>query len=162
MKYRRLTKEELDDLRDDFVQFLASNEITADEWERYKEEDPEKAEELIDIFSDMVFDRVLDKLEYLEHWSPSAIKTFHCGPEKMILYGLDLPEGSNVDLTDEAQIKALQNGHIPEHFPNMEIFRGEKGYEGDRKAELFRMMQEGCQIAEGELFNTLARIHEKT
>ena len=56
MRFRRLTKNELEHLEEDFVRFLASNQITADEWEKFKTEQPQKVHELLDIFSDIVLE----------------------------------------------------------------------------------------------------------
>ena len=59
MKFRRLTNEELQELEKEFVQFLVSNTVTADDWEKIKEDNPERAEGLIEIFSDIVFEKVI-------------------------------------------------------------------------------------------------------
>ena len=45
MKYRRLNESELKDLEQDFIRFLASNQITASDWEKLKGEETEKREE---------------------------------------------------------------------------------------------------------------------
>ena len=56
MKYRRLDQNELKTLEKDFIEFLASQSITADEWENMRKE---QQLGLIDIFSDLVFEKVL-------------------------------------------------------------------------------------------------------
>ncbi len=81
MKFRRFNKEELLDLEKEFARFLASQAIPADEWEKIKAEKPQQANDLIDIFSDMVFEQILDKVEYLELKTPKDLKTIHCQPE---------------------------------------------------------------------------------
>ena len=53
MKYRRLTKEQLEELHPEFINFLATQSITAEEWDTLKKEKPEVAEEEIDVFSDL-------------------------------------------------------------------------------------------------------------
>ena len=71
MKYARLTKEQLEEMHQEFINFLATQSITADEWEKIKKEKPETAEEELDIFSDLIWEGVLNKVEYLEHFSPN-------------------------------------------------------------------------------------------
>ena len=44
MKYTRLTKEQLEELQPEFVNFLATQSISADEWEEIKREKPAAAE----------------------------------------------------------------------------------------------------------------------
>ena len=50
MKYARLTKEQLEEMHQEFINFLATQSITAEEWEQIKKEKPEAAEEELDIF----------------------------------------------------------------------------------------------------------------
>ena len=78
MKYRRLTNDELTELEKEFVRFLASNHITALDWEKLKGHDPKRVESLIEVFSDIVFEKILQGIEYLEFKTPTDIKTFHC------------------------------------------------------------------------------------
>ena len=72
MKYTRLTKEQLEELNQEFINFLATQSITAEEWKEIKEQKPEVAEEELDIFSDLVWEGVLSKVEYLENISATA------------------------------------------------------------------------------------------
>ena len=92
MKYRRLTNEELQEIETAFVRFLASNSVTADDWVKIKTTDTEKAEGLIEMSSDIVFDNTLEKVEYLEFKTAKDIKLFHCQADKMELMGM-LVEG---------------------------------------------------------------------
>ena len=54
-----LTKEQFEALNQEFINFLATQSITADEWKEIKEQKPEVAEEELDIFSDLVWEGVL-------------------------------------------------------------------------------------------------------
>ena len=69
MKYIQLTKEQFEELHVEFARFLASQKIDAEEWKNLKKEKPEVAAEEMNIFSDVVWERVLDKAEYVEHFS---------------------------------------------------------------------------------------------
>ena len=68
MKYRRLTKQQLEELQPEFVNFLATQSITGEGWKNLKEEKPEVAEDEIDVFSDLIWEGVLNKVVYLENW----------------------------------------------------------------------------------------------
>ena len=76
MKYTRLTKEQLEELNQEFINFLATQSITAEEWKEIKEQKPEVAEEELDIFSDLVWEGVLSKVEYLENIAPQHMYLF--------------------------------------------------------------------------------------
>ena len=61
MKYTRLTKEQLEELHQEFINFLATQSITGEEWKQIKEKQPEFAEQELDIFSDLIWEGVLSK-----------------------------------------------------------------------------------------------------
>ena len=63
MKYRRLTKEQFEELHQEFINFLATQQVTADEWENLKKNKPDLAETELDVFSDLIWEGVLNKAE---------------------------------------------------------------------------------------------------
>ena len=81
MKYSRLTKEQFDEMHQEFINFLATQSITAEEWQKIKTENPEVAEQELDIFSDLIWEGVLNKVEYLEHISEKQLFLFHISDE---------------------------------------------------------------------------------
>ena len=64
MKYRRLSKEQLEELHLEFINFLATQSITGEEWTALKKNKPEVAEEELDVFSDLIWEGVLTCLLY--------------------------------------------------------------------------------------------------
>ena len=83
MKYRQLSKEQFLELHSEFSKFLATQQIDVKEWEQIKKEKPEVAEEELNIFSDVVWEEVLSKTNYLEHISEHHINLFKCNLEKI-------------------------------------------------------------------------------
>lgn len=154
-----MTKEELELLEEDLVQFLATNSITADDWEKLKEDEPDKAMGLIDQFSDIVFDKVLSKEVDLEHRSPKKLKVFRCEKERIRLIGLDLPAESSVDMTDPDAFAALMEDPAG-HAKGTKIYKAEKGYDKEREEELKELLDHGCRLAEKKLFDLLERVHQ--
>ena len=98
MKYTRLTKEQLEELNQEFINFLATQSITADEWKEIKEKKPEVAEEELDVFSDLVWEGVLSKVEYLENIAPQHMYLFKVDGLQLRLIGLKI-KSDNIDLT---------------------------------------------------------------
>lgn len=155
MKYRKLSLEELEELKDDFVRFLASNQVTASDWERIKNDDPEKTGALIGLFSDLVFEQVLARATYLEYRTPQDLKTFHCLPEKIIMLGLMVDEGAGIDFTKN-QGAAEMSALLQSSGASLKLYSAEKSYTGSREEELFRMIEHGCLISrEGEMYKLL-------
>ena len=158
MKYRRLSKEELQELEADFVRFLAANHITADDWVKLKKDAPDKVEELLGLYSDLVYDRTLDRVEYLEFKTPHDIKTFHCQADKMVLMGLAVAKEAGIDFTRDDSPQTMM-ATLKASGADLQIYTAEKAYNGDRKRELFQMLESGCLISkDGELYKTLTNL----
>ena len=157
MKYRRFSPSELSTLEPDFVRFLALNGIPADEWEQIKAKQDAQVETLIDQFSDAVFERTLQDIEYLEFRTPKDIKTFHCQKEKIVLLGLVLDGNTEIgfDASDSVELVAqkMKEGQL-----HLRVYTAEKAYlNNDREAEIFRMIENGALIAkDGWMFELLA------
>lgn len=156
MKYRRLTIEELKDMENEFVRFLVSNTVTAEDWEKIKKENPERAEKLIEIFSDVVFDKVLEKVKYIEHRNQYDIKTFRCLDDKIELLGLKVSSVAGVDFTQtqsaENMLAYLKNA--PQG--SVQMYSAEKAYKNNNpKKEIFSMLENGGAISDGKIFEAL-------
>lgn len=154
MKYKRLTNEELQALEKDFVNFLSSAQITATDWEKMKQNENEKSMELIDVFSDMVYDKILRKINFLEYRESKTLNIFKCEAEKIQLIGLRVKENSSLDLTAPNvfnQWNEHNNGAVT-------IVKSEKEYSKTREVELFEMLQAGCFITDNRLFDLLSKL----
>lgn len=154
MQYKRLSPEELQVLEKDFVTFLAHAQITGPDWEKMKRNELEKAEELIDVFSDVVYDKVLRKINYLEYREPKSLNIYKCGADKIELVGLRVNEHSSLDLTGEnvfSQWTEANNASVS-------VVRTEKKYDKEREHEVFEMLQTGCLITDDKLFNVLSKL----
>ena len=155
MKYRMLTKEELEELEPEFVTFLAANGVPAEDWVRIKTEDPDKAEELIAIFSDVVFDKILSNVHFLEHRQPDIIRIFRFGEQKVIMNGIRIEGASAIDFTKNQDTGALLQ-LFKMSAGKLKIFTAEKRYKKDRLQEIFDLMQSGAQILKDDrLYSTI-------
>jgi len=147
MKYRQLTKEQFESMHQEFAQFLATQKISGDEWKKIKETQPELVEEELNLFSDMVWDDVLSKVEYLEHFSQKSVNLFKCDKER--IHRVVITVNKEIDLFSEEGYKwLLQN-------PNddtVEFLRGSKPFHQDRNKEIFELIEKGSQICRSELF----------
>lgn len=150
-KYRLLTHEELVELEKEFIDFLILNSIVASDWVKIKKDNPEKAERVIHLFSDLVFEKIMRETHYLEWWGESEIKAIQCLKDKFIVVGLNAPNIQGANFMDKDFVKtALQNPPS-----NLEIYTTEIPYKSARETELFSMTENGFQISDGKLFKTL-------
>ncbi len=151
VKYRLLSREELEELEKEFVEYLILNGIAADDWVKLKEEDPNGAERIVHLFSDVVFEKIMRKMHYLEWRGTKEIKCLHCQNEKFVLVGLDASKIQEADLKNpEFLKKAMQNP--PE---NLEVYTKDILYEASREEEIFKMTEAGYYVSDGKLFKTL-------
>ena len=148
MKYRRLSKEQFEELRKEFINFLATQSITVSEWKLLKEKKPEVAEAELDVFSDLVWEGVLENVTFLENINPKHMYLF-CVKEKSIaLIGLKVSK-ETVDLTIEGGFSWLRDNLMSSE---VEIFEAEKQINGDKKLQIFELIENGAHITKGELF----------
>jgi hypothetical protein len=154
MKYKRLTNEELQALEKEFVNYLAAAQITAGDWENMKKNEIEKAEELIDVFSDMVYEKVTGKINFLEYRDKKTLNIYNCNQEGIVLIGLKVSENRRLDLTAADVLSQWNNNHDNA----ISIIKSEKKYVKDRGVEVFELLQSGCFITDDKLFNVLVTI----
>jgi len=149
MKYRRLSKEQFEELHKEFINFLATQSITAEEWKNLKLEKPELVDKEIDIFSDLVWERVLSKVNYLENIAPQHMYLFKIKENSISLIGLKLCV-DKIDLTTQVGFNWLRENLMTE---NVEIFTSEKKFSKDKKYNIFELIEKGAIITKGKLFN---------
>lgn len=151
MKYTRLTKEQLEELHEEFIRFLASQSIDKAEWDTLKQEKPEVAEQEIDVFSDLIWESLMDKAEWLEHYSKNHIFLFKLGKENMesIVIHAHTPLA---DFLTEGGLQWL-NENI---FSNeVHLSRGKKDFGEDRNGEIFSLIEQGAMLSDGTLYKEL-------
>lgn len=153
MKYRNLTKEQFESLHEEFTQFLASQKIDAIEWKNMKEKKTKLVEEELSLFSDMVWDDVLSKVKFIEHFSPKTINLFNCKHTKISRIVIDTKEDINF-LEKEGYEWLLKN---PKN-PSIDYFIGDKKYKEERNKEIFKLIEQGGTISNGELFLYFKRL----
>lgn len=152
MKFRRLTSEELNELEKEFVQFLVSNGITADDWVALKASDIDKANKLIDTFSDIVLEKVLGKIEYLEKREKTNVLFFKASAKEFVIIGLSSTDTS-IDLTQSASIEKLSQGAT-----NVQIFKTSQKYTKSREEEVFALTRGGALVTDDRIFNLLKEL----
>jgi hypothetical protein len=156
MKYSRLTKEQFEELHPEFINFLATQSIDKAEWDKIKAERPEVAEQELDIFSDLIWEGVLSRAEYLEHFSKNHIFLFQCFEthvQSIVLKSL-VPE---TDFLTKDGLQWLSDNMFTE---NIEMKVGRKDFTEERNPSIFALIQQGAFLSDGQLYQQIHTIIE--
>ncbi len=157
MKYTRLSKEQLEELHSEFINFLAAQQIDKNEWDLIKQHKPEVAEQEIDVFSDLIWEGVLTNAKYLEHYSKNFIFLFNCTEVHLqtIIIKTDV---ADVDFLTKKGLEWLSDNLFTD---TVEVQRGQKVFAGDRNEEIFGLIKQGAIFSKGELYDQMNSILEK-
>jgi hypothetical protein len=151
-KYRRLNSQELHSLEKKFIQFLVANTITGDDWLKIKTSNPTRAEGLIDIFSDLVFEETLKKVEYLKMPGVNDLKVFHCTESSIRLLGISIEsDGLEIDFSKPHHLKEI----IEKHPAAISIYSLDKKNTKTKEEEAFFLMEQGCLITDKQEYEIL-------
>ena len=156
MKYARLTKEQFEELQPEFANFLATQTIDKAEWDVIKKEKPAIAEQELDVFSDLIWEGVLSRADYLEHFSKNHIFLFHCFDtyvQSIVLKSL-VPE---IDFLTKEGLQWLSDNLFTE---TIEIKTGKKVFTEERNSSIFELIQQGSFLSDGQLFKQIISIIE--
>lgn len=153
MKYRQLTKEQFEGLHEEFARFLASQSIDAKEWKELKEEKPQVAEDEMNVFSDVVWDDVLTKTAYLEHFSPKMVNLFKCDENE--IHRIVVTVDEDINLLEQEGFEWLMKNPNDE---KIEFFTGTKKYDKERNTEVFDLIEKGSSISKGEIYEYFNRL----
>lgn len=156
MKYSRLTKEQFEELHQEFINFLATQSIDKAEWDQIKTEKPEVAEQELDVFSDLVWEGVLSRAQYLEHFSKNHIFLFECKENlihSIVLKSLDI----SVDFLTKEGLQWLSDNLFTD---TIEMKVGKRNYGEDRNDSIFQLIQQGSFLSDGQLYQQINTIIE--
>ncbi|MDO5607822.1 MAG: DUF6495 family protein [Capnocytophaga sp.] len=151
MKYTRLTKEQLEELSFEFARFLAAQQIDTAEWHRLKKEHPSVAEDEIDVFSDMVWEKSLSKVEYLQRFDRQLVSVVKIDIGKMYMRSVVISRPM-IDLTTTEGLQWLDENF---YLPEVQLYTGEKKFEKERNVEIFELIRQGYHISDGGYYERL-------
>ncbi|WP_396209705.1 DUF6495 family protein [Flavobacterium sp.] len=151
MKYARLTKEQLEELHPEFITFLATQSIDKIEWDDIKKNRPHVAEQEIDLFSDVIWDKALTNVTYIDHFSKNYIFLFKC-VDQVFFSWVVKTNNPQIDFVSADGIHWLADNLFSD---DVEITRGRKDISDNRNSALFDIIKQGGIISKGELFNKL-------
>jgi len=157
MKYERLTQEQLKEMHKEFINFLASQSITKEEWEEIKANKPQVAEDELDVFSDLVWEGVLNKVNYLEHFSPQQLFLFEFTDQLINLIGIKI-DNEAIDINTKQGFQRLRDNLLND---DVQIYTSSKPISDDRNKDIFALIKQGAHITKGKLYQYFSDMVEK-
>jgi len=154
VKYQLLSKEQFEELHKEFSTFLATQKIDKKSWDAIKENKPKKAITQLENFSDLVWEEVIRKTEYLEHYSKDSINLFHCKLQTINRIVVRI-ENKDINLQEK---KGLDWFLDNSNDPTIQYFKGEKDYATSRNEEIFKLIEQGAVLANETLFNGISQL----
>ena len=159
-KYRRLNIEELEALETEFVRFLAAQSITADDWIKIKKEDKKRENELLDTFSDVVIEKSIYNVKYLEQRTEKRMLCYKVEEKEILLQGIEIGTDITFDFREEFPLSKLVTMF---EDPNTDInfILGNKDISENKLKEVFDLIEEGAMISLGsELYDFIGTLKE--
>ena len=134
-KYRLLSDEELIELEKEFIEYLIFNGIVATDWVKLKTENPEKAQNIVHLFSDVVFEKIMRTTQFLEWKGTHEMKALQCLKDKFVIVGINASKIHGADLSDGEYVKAA----IKNPPSKLQVYTKEIPYDQNREEEIFKM-----------------------
>ena len=76
MKYHRLTHDQFNEVHEEFAVFLATQGLDRLRWNELKNANSPKIPQLLDLFSDVVWDKIISECTFLEFSTPDQLFLF--------------------------------------------------------------------------------------
>lgn len=139
-KYRLLSDKELQHFEEELKQFLILNHVYTEEWKQINQSNPEKALELVGLFSDQVLQRVYENMHFLEKKTKDACFVFHFKKEAIDLKIIQSDKNESLDLsTPESLHHAMQN-----YLDDLSFYKSSKKYTETREQEIHQLIEQGA------------------
>lgn len=151
MKYRYLTYQELDLLQEDFSFFLYKEGVSNYEYKLLQDQYSTTALKLLGKYSDQMFDKLLQEVDFLEFRNNKQLRSFKFYPTHYTTIGIEVPASSSLDLTDIDtlwRVKAKELG-------GYRCFKKDSFYPQNREHEIFKYIEAGAYVVDGRIFQHL-------
>lgn len=162
MKYRLLSFEELQSLDKEFMAFLAKRSILPEEWAIIRIQQQEKALDLIETFSEQVFEQVLSKVEYLEHKEEKKFRHIYFKEDTYVELGLTADPDTEMDFRDPAQLQEFISNVQKSLAAKLSVFRKEEKYEKSRTEEIFLYVEAGAKRTDKKAFDLMELLYNES
>ena len=146
-----MSKSQFESLSEEFALFLALQSIDKIRWDQIKSYNFSLTDKLLYQFSDMVWDRSLEKIIYLENRSDCHLFLFKCKNNSIDLILLEI-ETDCPFLMNNGYRKWLSKNLLD---TRVKIFESTRLLYNNLKEEKYRLMTQGATVSNGEIYEDL-------
>lgn len=132
-------------LEKEFIQFLATNGISADYWEKLISEKDIKVNEILEDFNRFIHQMVLEKAEILEKRTEDSLTIFYSEMDRLHFVRVENNVSGIFDFENEFDLIDFQN-FLTKNVSKISVFRGEKSIKISKANEFLTLLKSGCKI----------------
>jgi len=151
MKYHRLSHEQLISVYKQFIIFLSSKGIDKKYWDIIKQQENEKANLLIDQFSDIVWEKIINECEFFTYSSKDQLFLFNSKKETISVIVLKCINKKINIQTNKGWNWILKN--ITDK--DISIYQSSRKYPEERNTYIYKYLKKGAIISDEKKFKSL-------
>ena len=155
MRFRKLSKIELEALSEELIQFLIVQGIDDDLWRDINKESPQKAEELVALLSDTVLKKVYAKVQYLSFVSEQVFSIFKIEGEEMEAIVVKNKSKTLAFKDLQSVIKRTSNS-----TKDYDVLSAKRSLGDKILDEIHALTEKGCLVADEELWQYFSQFHK--
>ena len=151
MKYHRLSHEQLISVYKQFIIFLSSKGIDKKYWDIIKQQENEKANLLIDQFSDIVWEKIINECEFFTYSSKDQLFLFNSKKETISVIVLKCINKKINIQTNKGWNWILKNVKNKD----ISIYQSSRKYPEERNTYIYKYLKKGAIISDEKKFKSL-------
>lgn len=137
----------------DFKHFLIANGVSNEEWVELNQKNISKATQLVELFSDTIFQKVYEKIQFIEFRSAESCIVFNCLPDSIELISINR-KSDQIDLSTPDSIHEA----LTKNSSEINYFKSSKKYNTLRELEIHQMIENGCFNSSEDFWNSLTQL----
>ena len=137
----------------DFKHFLIANGVSNEEWVELNQKNISKATQLVELFSDTIFQKVYEKIQFIEFRSAESCIVFNCLPDSIELISINR-KSDQIDLSTPDSIHEA----LTKNSSEINCFKSSKKYNTLRELEIHQMIENGCFNSSEDFWDSLTQL----
>ena len=151
MKYHRLTHKQFEELHEEFSVFLATQGMDHSKWDAIKTKNSDQVDALLDLFSDLVWDKISNECKFLEYISKDHLILVKIADYKASAFVIKVSDRT-IDLTSLEAFEWVLNNF---NSDNVTLFHGSKAYDKSKNDFVYSYLKKGAIRTDGHRFIAL-------
>ena len=155
MKYRCLTYRELDLMNADFREFLYENGTNMYEWNILNDQSHVLATSLLEEYSDRTLEKVMDEVEYINHFTGNELLSYQFTPNFYHLIRLKF-----LDKMNDHQVYSLNNLLEQVETQGLKCSKSTYTYKVPKAQLCFQLIENGAISSDEAIYDQLSYLRK--